>query len=98
MNQDTNRHLPDVGQLAYQVVERLKGDLSPSNPAQAYANVIIDELTRHRDAQVAYLRELVVHWETVSGRADTTLYSLGLRHAIDVLLGVDPSSIRHETT
>lgn len=40
-----------------------------------------------QDAQVSELEAKIQHWEQVSGEADKTLYTLGLRHAIDIIKG-----------
>lgn len=81
--------------LADAIVDRLRGDLDPTNELQRYHSVVIDELTRHRDKQVEHLKTLIKQWEEVTGQDDTSLYSLGLRHAVDILRGVDPTGIRH---
>lgn len=86
---------PQLSALASRLVSRLQGDLNPDNTEQQYFNVVIDELHAHREQQVEYLRSMVRQWEEVTGQDDTSLYSLGLRHAIDILRGTDPSTIRH---
>lgn len=40
-----------------------------------------------QESQVQKLQEKLEHWESVYGEADTSLYTLGLRHAIDILTG-----------
>lgn len=40
-----------------------------------------------QDAQVAELESKIEKWESVVEGADNTLYTLGLRHAIDVIRG-----------
>ena len=40
-----------------------------------------------QDSQVQKLKEKIEHWESVYGQADTSLYTLGLRHAMDILTG-----------
>lgn len=40
-----------------------------------------------QDAQIAELESKIRKWEEVSEGADTTLYTLGLRHAIDIIKG-----------
>ncbi len=81
--------------LADAIVDRLSGDLDQDNDLQQYHNVVMDELVHHRDKQVEHLKTLIKQWEEVTGQDDTSLYSLGLRHAVDILRGVDPTGIRH---
>jgi hypothetical protein len=40
-----------------------------------------------QDNQVQKLQEKIEYWESVYGQADTSLYTLGLRHAMDILTG-----------
>jgi hypothetical protein len=40
-----------------------------------------------QDSQVQKLKEKIEYWESVYGQADTSLYTLGLRHAMDILTG-----------
>jgi hypothetical protein len=39
----------------------------------------------------AQLQDKIVDWETGMGEEDRTLYSLGLRHAIDLISGFNPT-------
>lgn len=40
-----------------------------------------------QEAQIAELETKIRKWEEVADGADTTLYTLGLRHAIDIIKG-----------
>jgi hypothetical protein len=40
-----------------------------------------------QDSQIQKLQEKITHWESMYGEADTSLYTLGLRHALDILTG-----------
>jgi hypothetical protein len=40
-----------------------------------------------QSSQVQKLQEKIEYWESVYGQADTSLYTLGLRHAMDILTG-----------
>ncbi len=64
-----------------------------------------------QDTQVAELESKIAKWESVTEGADNTLYTLGLRHAIDVITGnvatdfngydgekFDHSQVKEETT
>ena len=57
---------------------------SPRASSGKYLALAFDEY----DAQVvSVLREMITEWETRLGEDDKTLYSLGLRRAIDELIG-----------
>ncbi len=40
-----------------------------------------------QESQIQKLKEKIEHWESMYGEADTSLYTLGLRHALDILTG-----------
>lgn len=40
-----------------------------------------------QEAQVNELKRKIEQWDEVYGEADKTLYTLGLRHAIDIITG-----------
>jgi hypothetical protein len=40
-----------------------------------------------QESQIQKLQEKIEHWESMYGQADTSLYTLGLRHAVDILSG-----------
>jgi hypothetical protein len=62
------------------------GDLTPE--AMTKVIKILDEQhTLMKDAVIIQLKEMISEWETSMGTNDGTLYSLGLRRAIDVFSG-----------
>jgi len=50
-------------------------------------NLVTSEFDKWTNATVANLEEMVVDWESVMGDDTGNMYSLGLRRAIDVILG-----------
>ena len=38
-----------------------------------------------QESQIQKLQEKIANWESMYGEADTSLYTLGLRHALDIL-------------
>ena len=40
-----------------------------------------------QDAKAEKIRARIIEWESMYGSADTSLYTLGLRHAVDILSG-----------
>lgn len=53
-------------------------------------------LTEWRDAIASQLKEKATAWEQKMDDGDATLYSLGLRHAIDVVMNYDPTTDQKE--
>jgi hypothetical protein len=53
-------------------------------------------LTEWRDAIAEELHKKATTWETKMDDGDTTLYSLGLRHAVDLVLNYDPTIEQEE--
>lgn len=44
-----------------------------------------------QENQVAQIQEKIYKWESVIEGTDSTLYTLGLRHAIDIITGNNPT-------
>lgn len=57
----------------------------------------IDALEQHSDSIIETLMERIKSWETDVAN-DKTLYSLGLRHAVDILQEEDPDRFLVEGT
>lgn len=38
-----------------------------------------------QESQIMKIQEKISYWEAIYGQADTSLYTLGLRHAMDIL-------------
>lgn len=38
-----------------------------------------------QESQIMKIQEKISYWESIYGQADTSLYTLGLRHAMDIL-------------
>lgn len=62
------------------------GELTPEQMTKV-ARVFNKENTAWRVAIAAQLRDMVEEWEESMGQDDKSLYSLGLRRAIDLLTG-----------
>jgi hypothetical protein len=58
---------------------------------------LIDKgLAEWRNAIVSQLKDKATSWEEKMDDGDATLYSLGLRHAIDVVSNYDPTTDQKE--
>jgi hypothetical protein len=77
------------------LVERIKselrvllvaGDLTPETLTKV-VRILDSEITLVNEAIVSQLKEMVSEWEASMGTDDGTLYSLGVRRAIDVISG-----------
>lgn len=44
-----------------------------------------------QDSQIAKIQEKISYWESIYGQVDTSLYTLGLRHAMDILTNQIPT-------
>lgn len=60
--------------------------LMSQDPGNATEHLVL-ALDEYNDQVVTFLREMISEWETKIGEDDKTLYSLGLRRAIDALTG-----------
>lgn len=89
----TEFRLPE--ELSERIVKALSPDLrvftnnSGTNP---YLGVVQKEVDDHLAGVSAVMQSIVTEWESMMGDADKSLYSLGLRHAIDIIHGVNPTT------
>lgn len=63
---------------------------------EALVSVIVlvdEEVDGWRSRTAAELKRMAREWEATMGDDDRTLYSLGLRRAIDVVTGIVPTDI-----
>ena len=60
------------------------------------ATVVVDKfielLDKYSDEVAERLRSLATDWEAKMGENDKTLYSLGVRHAVDLVTEFDPTT------
>jgi hypothetical protein len=49
--------------------------------------IVEDEIQSHKNSVVEQLKQMIDEWEATMGDSDKSLYSLGLRRAIDVVSG-----------
>ena len=59
--------------------------------------MVTDALDQHSDSLVDMFNERIRDWET-KAVDDVTLYSLGLRHAVDLILEEDPDRFLRDGT
>lgn len=63
-----------------------------SDGAAVIVDKFIEMLDRYSEEVAERLHSLAINWESRMGENDKTLYSLGVRHAIDVLTEKDPTT------
>ena len=81
-------YLPE--ELAAKIAKALAPDLRPAGATEGfnpYEQVCLQEIENHLGKISTVLRSIVDEWEAMMGADDKSLYSLGLRHAIDVMYG-----------
>jgi hypothetical protein len=59
--------------------------------ATRVAHLFVDHLDQYCTKVVDVIKEKVIVWEAGMGEDDKTLYSLGLRRAMDVITETDPT-------
>ncbi len=60
--------------------------------AELMVGTVADMLIRYSDELVEQMEIRQREWETKFGDDDKSFYSLGLRHAIDIVTGIDPTA------
>jgi hypothetical protein len=66
------------------------GQISPDLATEIYA-FYKSALSRREEYLVDGLAEKITKWETTMGDEDRSLYTLGMRHAIDFIRGIEPT-------
>lgn len=77
-------------ELAAKIAKALAPDLRPAGATEGhnpYEQVCLREIEDHLGKVSAVLWSIINEWESMMGEDDKSLYSLGLRHAIDVMYG-----------
>lgn len=84
-------------ELAEKISKALAPDLRVFTTADGrnpYTQVTLREIDDHLAQVTGVIRSIVDEWESMMGEDDKSLYSLGLRHAIDIIYGRSPTAKR----
>jgi hypothetical protein len=84
-------------ELAEKISKALAPDLrvfTPTDGRNPYTQVTLREIDDHLAQVTGVIRSIVDEWESMMGEDDKSLYSLGLRHAIDIIYGRNPTTKR----
>ncbi len=84
-------------ELAEKIAKALAPDLrvfTNHDGVNPYVGVAQREIEDHLAQVTGVIRSIVDEWESMMGEDDKSLYSLGLRHAIDIIYGRNPTTKR----
>jgi len=69
------------------------GQITPDLATELFT--VFKRITADRETYlVGGLTEKVLKWESVMGDEDKSLYTLGVRHAIDFIRGIEPTNAK----
>lgn len=82
------KKLEVVSIISEELNELIRGGILSTAAKPQILEIVDKVIINWQLTKVDNLRETLVSWEAAMGEGDRTLYSLGLRHAIDEILDI----------